>query len=91
MSTEDADELMNLIACFSERCTNGTGLHQQASATISGVLDDLTQELQQHSEVARLDGTDAALTDAGRAATRPGPAPSAPAPSGGTEWLFVEV
>ena len=32
-----------------------------------------------------------ALTDAGRAATRPGPAPSAPAPSGGTEWLFVEV
>lgn len=89
MSTEDADELMSLIACFSEHCSNGTGLHQQASTTISGVLDDLAQELQQHSELASIDpaGFAPAIPDN----VTPSPARPAPAPASGTEWLFVDV
>lgn len=99
MSTEDADELMKLIACFSEHqqgasaesggmaggMSSGTAAH--ASVEIAGILDDLQQELSLHSDAAQLDFAPLVLPA--------GPETSASVmtagDTGATDWLFVDA
>lgn len=99
MSTEDADELMKLIACFSEQqqgasaesggmaggIVGETAAH--ASAEIAGILDDLQQELSLHSDTVQLDFAPLvlpALSDTPASVITAGDA-------GATDWLFVDA
>lgn len=94
MSTEDADELMKLIACFSEHQQGASaepggmaGEAAHASVEIAGILDDLQQELSLHSDAAQLDFAPLVLPAGPDTAASVMTAGDA----GATDWLFVDA